>query len=56
MKEMKPIKFEELNIEQKLGMSMCALLGSNAESNEFAYELIRRRSLGAVWKIGRAHV
>lgn len=49
MKEMKPIKFEELNIEQKLGMSMCALLGSNAESNEFAYELIRRRSLGAVW-------
>ncbi len=49
MKNTTPIEFEELSLKQKLGMSMCALLYNNEKSNEFAYELIRQRSLGAVW-------
>ena len=49
MKTITPINFEELTLKQKLGMSMCALLHKNEKNNDFTYELIRQRSLGAVW-------
>lgn len=45
---MRELRFEELSVRQKLGMVMVAAVRSK-ESFEFALELIKKRSLGAVW-------
>ena len=47
-------KIEELSLKQKLGMTFIATLQRdgdklNPEDDEFIYDLIRNRSLGAVW-------
>lgn len=51
---MKEIKIEELSLKQKLGMTFIATLQRdgdklNPEDDEFVYDLIRNRSLGAIW-------
>ena len=49
---MKELKFEELTIRQKLGMTITACLNGKdrpEEDNEFVYDLIRNHSLGSVW-------
>ena len=49
---MKELKFEELTLKQKLGMVYTAFLNSWAKSEdneEFIFELIKERALGAVW-------
>ena len=51
---MKEIKIEELSLKQKLGMTYIACLHRDGgkpfpEDTEFVYDLIRNRSLGAVW-------
>ncbi len=48
MKELKELKFEELTIEQKIGMVMVASVRSK-ESFEYTLELIKKRSIGAIW-------
>lgn len=51
MKELSMLKIEDLTLEQKLGM-LDALFLSPAYSDkekEYAFDLIRRRSLGAIW-------
>ena len=52
MKELRELKFEELTLEQKLGLTMTMNLHGpwrTEEENEFVYNLIRRRALGCVW-------
>lgn len=57
MKELKELRFEDLSIKQKIGMTMVGLVYNredkdNAEENvEYILELIRNHSLGAVWVI-----
>lgn len=51
---MKELKFEELTIRQKLGLTFTATIhrtaiGNMAEDDAFVFELIKNRSLGAVW-------
>lgn len=48
---MREIKFEELTTRQKLGMVFAPCLHGEIteEESEFLYQLIRERSLGAVW-------
>ncbi len=48
---MKELKFEELSVEQKIGMVTCGLFekGRNPENDEYVYNLIRNHSLGCVW-------
>ena len=52
MKDVKELKFEELTVEQKLGMVHSAVVnyipGSEAQ-NEFLYERIKNHALGAIW-------
>lgn len=48
MKEIKELKFEELTLEQKIGMVMVASVRSK-ESFEYALELLKKRSIGAIW-------
>ena len=48
MKEMKMLKFEELTTEQKIGMAMVASVRSK-ESFEYTLELVKKRSIGAIW-------
>lgn len=45
---MKELRFEELTIRQKLGMAMVAAVRSK-QSFEFALELVKKRSIGAIW-------
>lgn len=52
MKEIKELKFEELTLEQKLGLTMTMTLHGTwrtEEEKEFVYDLIRKRALGCVW-------
>lgn len=53
MKELKELKFEDLTTRQKLGMVFTANFHRYnkdcAEDDEFVLELIKNRSLGAVW-------
>ncbi|MBR5308407.1 MAG: hypothetical protein IKU43_06525 [Clostridia bacterium] len=53
MKELREIKFEELTTRQKLGMvfapSMHRYNNNWADDDEFLLDLIRNRSLGAIW-------
>jgi len=60
MKKLVELKFEDLTIEQKLGMVVCGTLlpvrdsevdkyGTFEENIEFVVELIKKHSLGAVW-------
>ena len=50
MKEYKEIRFEELTLEQKLGMSFIASCADNGDYDvDYVEELIRNRSLGGVW-------
>lgn len=49
---MKELKFEELSLRQKLGMTYTAFLNSwikSEDHEEFIFELIKERALGAVW-------
>ena len=51
---MQALKFEDLTIEQKLGMVSCGLISSafgnrTDETDERALEMIRNHSLGAIW-------
>ena len=58
MKELKPLKFEELSTRQKLGMVMTGIIripddyekfGTFDENLDFVLDLIRNHSIGAVW-------
>ena len=61
MKEIKELKFEELTLEQKFGLVLTLNpfgYGYDGihkkyewvkEENEFLFELIKKRALGAVW-------
>ena len=49
---MKELKFEELSVEQKIGMVTCCMIdpwNRNPEMDEFIYEKIRNHALGCVW-------
>lgn len=49
---MKELKFEELSIQQKLGMTFTAFINGcerTEEDDEFILDLIRNHSLGSVW-------
>lgn len=51
MKEIKELKFEELSIEQKLGMVSVATINTrqNPQFEEYVFDLIRNHSLGCLW-------
>lgn len=49
MKELREIKFEELTLEQKLGMTLNMVLHSTAHDVDFVYDMIKKRALGSVW-------
>lgn len=51
MKEIKALKIEELTLEQKIGMLDAAYIARHydPEELEYVFDLIRNRSLGAVW-------
>ena len=60
MKDLRELKFEELSIDQKLGMVMAGIIttvrpherdiyGTYEENLEFVLELVRNHSLGGVW-------
>lgn len=52
MKELKELKFEELTIEQKIGMVTCCLFPTHnrtVESDEFIFNLIKNHALGCLW-------
>lgn len=49
MKEIKELKFEELTTEQKLGMTIVPFLHDKAVNDEFVFEMIKKRAVGAVW-------
>ena len=51
MKKLSELKFEELTLDQKLGMVHAAMIKVDFtdEQKEFVFEQIRNRSLGAVW-------
>ena len=52
MKEIKELKFHELTVEQKIGMVTCCLFAGSErtkESDEFVYDLIKKRAVGCVW-------
>lgn len=46
---MKVLKKEELTIEQKLGMTMCATLAHGEADIEYVLDKIRNHACGAVW-------
>lgn len=48
---MKELKFEELNIDQKIGMIHAIMINGHMkpEEIEFTFDLIKKRSLGAIW-------
>lgn len=48
MKEIKELKFEELTLEQKLGMVTVASIRTQ-EDFEYTLELVKKRAIGAVW-------
>ena len=54
MKCIKELKFEELTLEQKLGMTLIGYCHSNTDEAKVAYleEMIKKRALGAVWVLG----
>lgn len=58
MKELKPLKLEDLSLKQKLGMVMTDVIripedakkyGTFDENLEFVLDLIRNHSIGAIW-------
>ncbi len=52
MKKLYELKFEELTLEQKLGLTMTMTLHGTwrtDEEKEFVYDLIKKRALGCVW-------
>lgn len=51
MKQLKELKFEELTLEQKLGMVHTAMLHGNFddEAMEYIYDMVRNHALGSVW-------
>ena len=49
MKPLKELKFEELNIEQKLGMAMIAHCGRDDCDVDYLEELVRNHAIGGVW-------
>ena len=49
---MKELKFEELTLEQKIGMVTCGMVGNwgrSPEGDEFILDLVRKRALGSIW-------
>ncbi len=48
---MQELKFEELSLEQKIGMVTCGIFapGRNKEHDHCVYELIKNHALGCVW-------
>jgi beta-glucosidase-like glycosyl hydrolase len=51
---MKVLKKEELTIEQKLGMTMCATIAHGEADTEYVLDKIRNHACGAVWVSPRA--
>ena len=51
MKTIKKLDINELTLKQKLGMLDALFLSPiySEEEKEYAFELIRRRELGAIW-------
>ena len=45
---MKELKFEELTLEQKLGLTMNMVLHGPADE-DFVFEMIKKRAVGSVW-------
>ena len=46
---MKPLRKEDLTIEQKLGMTLCATLSHGEADTEYVLQKIREHKVGAVW-------
>ena len=51
MKNVSELKFDELTLDQKLGMVHAAMINSNCEEAEleFVFDRIKAHALGAVW-------
>ena len=49
MKQLQELKFEELSVEQRLGMTMIAHCGSDNCDVEYIEEMVRNHALGGVW-------
>ena len=49
MKELKELKFEELTLEQKLGLTMNMILHGADADDEFVFDMIKKRAVGSVW-------
>lgn len=54
MKKITELKYEDLTLEQKLGMTLIGYCHSNTDEEKIAYieSLIKKRALGAVWVLG----
>ena len=49
---MQELKFEELSVEQKIGMVTCVTIdpwNRTPETDEYLYEQIRNHAVGCVW-------
>ena len=49
---MQELKFEDLSVEQKIGMVTCIMIdpwNRNPETDEYLYEQIRNHAVGCVW-------
>ena len=49
MKKIQELDRSKLTIEQKLGLLLCTTLAYGEEDVEYAIDLVRRHSLGAIW-------
>ena len=49
MKKLTELKFEDLTLEQKLGMTIVPVLHGKQQDEEFIFDMIKRRAVGAVW-------
>jgi len=49
MKELKELKFEELTLEQKLGLTINMALHGRDVDDEYVFAQIKKRAVGSVW-------
>ena len=49
MKEITELKFEELTLEQKLGLTINMVLHGRDVDDEYVFEQIKKRAVGSVW-------
>ena len=48
---MKELKIEELSLEQKIGMTLIAYVSWDGKNVDYIIDLVKKRSLGAVWVV-----